>query len=219
MAPSRPTSRRPGSGPGRGTRPRATPGRKPSPRGVGRASTTKRTPPARKPTVEEQQDQPESFLALARRRSGLTTRAIALGVVVLMLTISYASSLRIYLDQKHEIAATKAEIAQRTERITDLQTELTRWEDPAYVKAQARSRLGWAVPGEVGYRVVDEAGNPIGAGHEIESDEPDLNEAGDSWWARAFGSIEAADHPAPGAEGGPPAEPEPTITPEPDEPN
>lgn len=218
MAPRRPTAGRPGSGPGRGTRPRtsSTP-RKPSPRGVGRASTTKRTPPTRTPAQE--QDQPESFLAVARRRSGLTTRAIALGVVVLMLTISYASSLRIYLDQKQEIAATKAEIAQRTERIAELRSELTRWEDPAYVQAQARARLGWAVPGEVGYRVVDSDGNPIGGGHEIESGEPDLNEAGDSWWARAFGSIEAADHPAPGAEGGPPAKPEPTITPEPDEPN
>lgn len=218
MAPSRPTARRPGSGPGRGGRPRSTPTRKPGPRGAGRASATKRTPPARTPVAEEQQEQ-ETFLAMARRRSGLTTRAIALGVVVLMLTISYASSLRIYLDQKRDIADTKAEIAQRKETIADLQTELVRWEDPAYVKSQARARLGWAVPGEVGYRVVDEDGNPIGGSHEIESEEPHLNEAGDSWWARTFGTIEAADHPAPGAEGGPPAEPEPTITPEPDEPN
>ena len=69
------------------------------------------------------------------RRSSLTTRALALAVVILMLTISYANSLRIYFAQSHEVAATKAEIADREAQIADLQTELNRWDDPAFPHA------------------------------------------------------------------------------------
>jgi hypothetical protein len=43
-----------------------------------------------------------------RRGSSVTARAIALAVVVVILTISYATSLRIYFAQAHEIAATKS---------------------------------------------------------------------------------------------------------------
>ncbi len=38
---------------------------------------------------------------------------MALAVVILMLTISYANILRIYFAQSHEVAATRAEIADR----------------------------------------------------------------------------------------------------------
>ena len=72
----------------------------------------------------------------------MTARAIALAVVLLILTISYATSLRIYFAQAHEIASTKAEIAERQERIGELQGELARWGDEAYVRTQARDRLG-----------------------------------------------------------------------------
>ena len=47
----------------------------------------------------------------------MTARAIALAVVLVILTISYATSLRIYFAQAHEIAATKAEITERQQRI------------------------------------------------------------------------------------------------------
>ena len=86
--------------------------------------------------------------ASARRGpSSLTARAIALTVVLLILTISYASSLRIYYAQAHDIASTKAEIAERQQRIVELEGELAKWQDAEYVKTQARQRLGWVVPG------------------------------------------------------------------------
>ena len=64
-----------------------------------------------------------------RGPSSLTARAIALTVVLLILTISYASSLRIYYAQAHDIAATKAEIAERQQRIVELEGELAKWQD------------------------------------------------------------------------------------------
>jgi len=130
-------------------------------------------------------------------RANLTARALALVVVVLVLTISYATSLRIYFSQAHEIASTKAEIAQSQAAITDLQSELTRWDDPAYVTAQARERLGWLVPGETGYTVVGADGKPLGGGLTLDSSgqtDPQQNQA--MWWDRMWGSVAAADKPA-----------------------
>jgi cell division protein FtsB len=133
----------------------------------------------------------------SRLRSSLTTRAIALVVVLLILTISYASSLRIYFAQAHEIASTKAEIAQRQQRIAELQGGLARWNDPEYVRTQARARLGWVVPGETGYQVVDADGNPLGGGAAIGSAGRRAAEPQDAWWAKLWGSVEAADKPTP----------------------
>ena len=118
-------------------------------------------------------------------------------MVLLVLTISYASSLRIYFAQAHEIAATKAEIANRQQRIAELQSEVVRWERLDYVRTQARERLGWVVPGETGYRVVDANGKPLGGGSEIAVDAPEPQKPQDAWWDKLWGSVEAADRPAP----------------------
>jgi hypothetical protein len=118
-------------------------------------------------------------------------------VVLLILTISYASSLRIYFAQAHEIASTQAEIAQRQQRIADLQAEMTRWDDPDYVRTQARERLGWVVPGETGYKVVGADGKPLGGGSEITPAEKPEGPPPAAWWSKLWGSVETADKPAP----------------------
>ncbi len=131
------------------------------------------------------------------RRSNVTTRAIALVVVLLVLVISYASSLRIYFSQAHEISASRAEISERQQRIAKLQTELGRWDDPDYVRTQARQQLGWVVPGETGYQVVGADGQPLGGGAAIENGTDPTAAQQDVWWSKLWGSVEAADQPAP----------------------
>jgi cell division protein FtsB len=175
---------RPGAGPGRG---------KPRVRNQARGAA------AGSPPSSEKQDNPGQPPASAnnRQRTSFTARAIALAVVLLILTISYATSLRIYFAQAHEIAATQAEIAQRQQRIDDLQTEMTRWQDPDYVRIQARERLGWVMPGETGYRVVGPDGKPLGGGAEITAQNKTEAPAPVAWWAKLWGSVEAADKPAP----------------------
>ena len=180
------------SGPRSTARPGPAPGR-----GRPRARTT-----ARKPRTPRTPDKPASAASLtaasAGRPTSLTARAIALTVVLLILTISYASSLRIYFAQAHEIAATKAEIAERQQRIVVLEGELVRWQDTDYVRTQARERLGWVVPGEIGYKVIDADGKPLGGGAEISAEDAEpVEPAGDAWWAKLWGSVAAADQPAP----------------------
>jgi cell division protein FtsB len=179
----RPSSR-PSAGPGRGSPRARTQARKPS--------SSARTPSSAAAAQEEKATAP-----LRRRGYGLTARAVALTVVLLILTISYATSLRIYFSQAHEIAATKAEIAERQQRIRDLQGDLGRWDDEAYVRTQARERLGWVVPGETGYTVVGADGKPLGGGAQISAEAATQQQPQNSWWSKLWGSVEAADRPAP----------------------
>lgn len=206
MPTARRSPTRSGSGPGRGTRSRASTHRTRSGSGSARSGGTI-TPEqlidtaAEEPTEAELAGggQPQSVaetrrLEALRRRSSLTTRAIALAVVLLVLTISYASSLRIYLSQRHEIATTKAEIAQRQNQITDLQSTLNRWDDPNYVKTQARVRFGWVVPGETGYRVIGADGKVIGGTESVGGTSTAvLTTPPKAWWQKLWGSVEAAD--------------------------
>jgi len=105
-----------------------------------------------------------------------------LAVVFLILTISYATSLRIYFHQSRQIATARAEITTRQQRIAELQGELARWNDAQYVKTQARDRLGWVIPGETGFRVIGPDGKPLGGGAEIGSGTKPLETSTDAWW-------------------------------------
>ena len=78
--------------------------------------------------------------AAAARRPRLTGRAAILVLVLAVLAVSYASSMRAYLQQRAHITDLKDQIALRQANIDDLEREKRRWEDPAYVKQQARER-------------------------------------------------------------------------------
>lgn len=158
---------------------------------------------SKKAAAQQRRDAHEG--AVARRKASLTTRAIALAVVLLVLTISYASSLRVYVNQRHDLAETRAKIAASEQNIERLGDEIARWNDPEYVKTQARIRFGWVMPGETGYRVVDDNGKPIVGGAEIVAEEGD-GEPKPTWYQKMWGSVEAADKPAP-------AEPKPSEKP------
>ena len=119
-----------------------------------------------------------------------------LGLAVIALVLSYGGSLQIYFNQQHQIAVADQEIRDRQAEIADLQSQLARWDDPAYVKAQARERLGWVMPGETGYRVVDENGDPIGGGVVLQSEQRPVTETDNQyWWQRLAGSLSTADAP------------------------
>jgi hypothetical protein len=118
-------------------------------------------------------------------------------VVLMVLVISYASSLRIYVSQRSEITVTRQAIVERQTHISDLQAELAKWNDPDFVKAQARQRLGWVVPGETGYKVIGPDGKPLDGGVEIDTQGATLAEDKPAWWATLWGSARAADDPAP----------------------
>ncbi|WP_432558945.1 FtsB family cell division protein [Granulicoccus sp. GXG6511] len=154
------------------------------------------------------EDETATTLTSAGPPRGLfTRRAVALIVVVLLLMMSYGTSLRTWFETEQANAANRESIARSQEQIDELNAELARWDDPAFVRAQARTRLGWVVPGETGYRVLDADGQPIGQHLDRPGFDPGAPEP-QTWWERMWGSIQAADEPIP-EPGSPQATPEP----------
>ncbi|KQY55612.1 MULTISPECIES: FtsB family cell division protein [unclassified Nocardioides] len=168
-----------GSGP-RGTRRPTSPrGSRPRPGAVATPGTSPRRPAARRTPV----------------RPKLTGRGTVLVLVLAVLTVSFASSMRAYLEQQSHISDLHAQIDETTQDIGQLEREKRRWDDEAYVKAQARERLNYIMPGETGYMVLDENGDPLDSKDQL-TDASDLpEEEPPAWWDTAWGSVEAAGFP------------------------
>jgi len=85
----------------------------------------------------------------------LSWRTAVLAVVVVLALAVLLPSLRVYFSQQENLRQLRAERDQAATDVDNLRGDLDRWEDPAYVVAQARERLGYVFPGETAYRVVD----------------------------------------------------------------
>ncbi|HWU46688.1 MAG TPA: septum formation initiator family protein [Humibacter sp.] len=79
---------------------------------------------------------------------------IVIGVLVV------APTLQMYLGQRQQIAELQQQNAQTKNRVDALKTEAGRWSDPSYIKAQARDRLLYVMPGETSYLVIDDRSVP-----------------------------------------------------------
>ncbi|WP_236082153.1 FtsB family cell division protein [Acidipropionibacterium jensenii] len=130
-------------------------------------------------------------------RLGLTSRAFILAAAVVLVFVMITPSLGVYFKQRSQLADLTAQQAQQTRTIAQLQDELKRWDDPDYVRTQARSQLGWVVPGETGYRVIGKNGKVLGAGAELDASGDTTGPAQTSqWWQKMVGSVRTADSPA-----------------------
>jgi cell division protein FtsB len=139
-----------------------------------------------------------------RPRSRLTGRAAVLVLVVAVLTVSYASSLRAYLQQRSQINDLKSSIAQHETNIDELESEKARWDDPAYVTQQARLRLGYVMPGEKTYLVLGEDGKPLEPASALPAPSSAAAAEQAPWWSDGWASVELAGNP-PKTGGKPPA--------------
>lgn len=122
-------------------------------------------------------------------------------LVLAVLTVSYASSLRAYLEQRSHIGDLKAAIAEREANITSLEREKQRWNDPAFVKAQARARFGYLMPGETGYQVLDVDGKPLESQAVLSDPDEVIKIVPTAWWSNAWASVELAGNPPPPSDG------------------
>ncbi|MGH3329606.1 MAG: FtsB family cell division protein, partial [Streptomycetales bacterium] len=89
-----------------------------------------------------------------QRRTQLTGRAAILAVVACALALALAYPVRAYLGQRAEVAELREKVELQRERVVMLRKQENRWQDPAYVKMQARKRLHYVDPGETGYVTV-----------------------------------------------------------------
>jgi cell division protein FtsB len=138
-------------------------------------------------------------------------------VVVAVLVISYASSMRAYLQQRSHINDLRSQIASSERDIKTMEREKRRWADDEYVKAQARERFGWVMPGETSYQVIDRDGNPLRRGDELTDPNSVARTVPDPWWDKVYGTVEVADHPKKAPTPATRITPAPTPTPAPDQ--
>jgi len=104
----------------------------------------------RVPVALPEETAPEHWLRNLRL-SGFAV--LMLGIVVLAVVV-LAPNLRIFFEQRQQIAALEQQVTERGDSVTNLEGELARWADPAYIESQARERLLFVYPGEYSYLVI-----------------------------------------------------------------
>ncbi|MBO1753496.1 septum formation initiator family protein [Allobranchiibius sp. CTAmp26] len=85
-------------------------------------------------------------------------RLTVLGALVVFLAVLITPTLRSYLRAQGDINGLRGQVASQQADIRSLQAQQKQWNDPAYVKAQAAKRLGFAAPGATLTVVVDQQG-------------------------------------------------------------
>lgn len=133
--------------------PASAPASRGSSRPAGRSTTT-----ARRTTAA---DLPASAGILGGPRLtvggnfSVSWRLLLFALVVAVAFILITPTLRLYVSQREAERTLNEQVAAAEARNAELQRQIDRWSDPGYVEAQARERLGYVLPGQQPYVVVD----------------------------------------------------------------
>lgn len=121
--------------------------------------------------------------AQSLRFSGFTVLIVALvaaGGIIL------SPSLSTYVQQRREIAELRESVEQRREAVEEIDAERAKWRDPAYVRAQARDRLFYVMPGEIQLNVIDDITMPL---ESTDVPNSELEPLGESWASALTASL------------------------------
>ena len=123
-------------------------------------------------------------LRFGRRRT--SNRVLALSAIFFVLALTIAPPVKHYFTQRAQISALKAQLSADNSALQKAREELTLWQDPEYVKSQARERLHFVLPGERQY-IVTEGDNEANQNTttKIASSLAD----GQPWYSRLIASI------------------------------
>jgi cell division protein FtsB len=122
-----------------------------------------------------------------RRRTN--NRALAFLVIIFILTLAIAPPVKHYFTQRAQINALESQLSADNVALQNAREELLRWQDPEYVKSQARERLHFVLPGERQYIVVDGSTTPT---QENTTEIASALTDGQPWYARLIASISEA---------------------------
>jgi cell division protein FtsB len=126
----------------------------------------------------------------ARRRPLFTGRAVLLGALILLLSLTLAGPIRQFLAGRAELVQLAADGRALDQRAHRLAQQLARQADPAYAERQARERLTYVLPGDRLVVVVD--------GETVAGDTATVTPKGarsepSSWYAGLMESLSVAD--------------------------
>ncbi len=114
---------------------------------------------------------------------------LVLLILVLFLVV-LAPGLKTLLEQRAEIAALQDAVATQRADVDRLTEQRARWDDPVYIKAQARDRLFYVMPGEYPYLIIDDA--PVAESEAAAPASSKLQETQVDWAQSLFSSYVAA---------------------------
>ena len=123
---------------------------------------------------------------VTRRLDSPAVRAGILLLVLAAVVLSLAVPLRQYFRQADENRGLAEANAAQQARVASLEHRAAQWNDPAFAAGQARERLHFVFPGEVGYIVLGQGERPL--------NDPGRLEQGtaDGWYSRLWDSLRAA---------------------------
>jgi len=84
--------------------------------------------------------------------------SVSVILVIILGTYLISPDVQSYLNQRREIVEMEQSIQLAKDAVVDMQAERDRWQDPVYIRSQARDRLYYVLPGEVSYLVMDSEG-------------------------------------------------------------
>ena len=123
-------------------------------------------------------------LRFGRRRT--SNRVLALSAILFILALTIATPVKHYFKQRAQISALKSQLSADNVALQKAREELLLWQDPEYIKTQARERLHFVLPGERQYIVTDQSTTDSNNGStKIASALTD----GQPWYARLIASI------------------------------
>jgi cell division protein FtsB len=115
-----------------------------------------------------------------------STRTFSLVAAFFIFALVLAPPIQHFFNQRAQINALRAQVDGDRAVLEAARLELTRWQDPEYVKAQARERLHFVMPGERQYIVT---GTPTGEPDAVANKVADQLEDGSPWYTRMIASI------------------------------
>ena len=96
-----------------------------------------------------------------RRRARLSARGAVLLVLVMLLLVAAVGPVRSLLAERSSLAQLQRQAIELQARNDQLQGQVDRLNDPAYVERLARECLGMVHAGEIAFRAIPKQGAPV----------------------------------------------------------
>ncbi|KIP52006.1 septum formation initiator family protein [Leucobacter komagatae] len=105
---------------------------------------------------------------VASLRFSVFTVIVVVSVIAGALILS--PNISTFVQQQREIAQLRESVRQHREAVESIDAERSRWKDPAYVRAQARDRLSYVLPGETQLSIISDVVLPVESQEETSAD-------------------------------------------------
>ena len=117
---------------------------------------------------------------LASLRFSLFTVIVVASVVIGTLVLS--PNISTFVQQRREISQLRESVRQHREAVDKIDAERAQWKDPAYIRAQARDRLSYVLPGEIQLNIISDVVLPVESQEKTSADLTRVERN----WARDF---------------------------------